>query len=136
MSVFNHIMFLRAIWQRSWLYQALGVTQGHHNSKYPPLPPSSLSFYCWTQMPYGLEHAFGQLGSAVLAVSPPSFLCSPRLLAGRAAWEGRLWCCLCPAQQSLNHPCVTSTAHHKSKTHPCTSNSDESQSSIWLLLNI
>ncbi|KAK4820156.1 hypothetical protein QYF61_020531 [Mycteria americana] len=33
--------------------------------------------------PYGVECPFGQLGSAVLAVSPPSFLCTPSLLA---AW--------------------------------------------------
>ena len=30
----------------------------------------------------GMEYPFGQFGSAVLAVSPPSFLCSSSLLAG------------------------------------------------------
>ena len=33
---------------------------------------------------YGMDYAFGQLGSAVLAVSPPSFLCPSSLLAGWA----------------------------------------------------
>ena len=33
-------------------------------------------------MSYGVGYPFGELGSAVLAVSPPSFLCPPRLLAG------------------------------------------------------
>ena len=30
----------------------------------------------------GMEYPFGQLGSAVPAVSPPNFLCTPSLLAG------------------------------------------------------
>ncbi|KAK4817679.1 hypothetical protein QYF61_024908 [Mycteria americana] len=34
--------------------------------------------------PYGMEQPFGQLGSAVPAVSPPNFLCTPSLLAGGA----------------------------------------------------
>ena len=33
---------------------------------------------------YGMEYSFGQLGSAVLAVSPPNFLCPSSLLAGWA----------------------------------------------------
>ncbi|KAK4822228.1 hypothetical protein QYF61_011869, partial [Mycteria americana] len=37
--------------------------------------------YILSMMPYGMEYPFGQLGSAVLAVSPPSFLCTPSLLA-------------------------------------------------------
>jgi len=36
-----------------------------------------------SMMSYGMEYPFGLLGSAVLAVSPPSFLCTPSLLAGR-----------------------------------------------------
>lgn len=38
-------------------------------------------------MPYGLEHPLGQLGLAVLAVSPPSFLCTSSPLAGGVAWR-------------------------------------------------
>ncbi|KAK4806226.1 hypothetical protein QYF61_013370 [Mycteria americana] len=34
------------------------------------------------EYPFGLEYPFSQLGSAVPAVSPPSFLCTPSLLAG------------------------------------------------------
>ncbi|KAK4824175.1 LOW QUALITY PROTEIN: hypothetical protein QYF61_011472, partial [Mycteria americana] len=38
--------------------------------------------YMLSMTPYGVEQPFGQLGSAVPAVSPPSFLCTPSLLAG------------------------------------------------------
>ncbi|KAK4821599.1 LOW QUALITY PROTEIN: hypothetical protein QYF61_025176 [Mycteria americana] len=37
--------------------------------------------YMLSMTSYGMEYPFGQLGSAVPAVSPPSFLCSPSLLA-------------------------------------------------------
>jgi len=40
--------------------------------------PSSLLL---SMKPYGVEHPFGQLGSAVLAVSPPNFWCTLSLLA-------------------------------------------------------
>jgi len=38
-------------------------------------------------MSYGMEYPFGQLGSAVLAVSPPTPLCPPSLHTDRARWE-------------------------------------------------
>jgi len=38
-------------------------------------------------MPYGMEYPFGQLGSAVPAVSPPNFLCTPSLLIGGVVRE-------------------------------------------------
>jgi len=38
-----------------------------------------------SMMSYGVQYAFGQLGSAVPTVSPPSFLCTPSLLADWAA---------------------------------------------------
>ena len=43
-------------------------------------PPSSFfpQLYTLSKVSYGLEYPFGQLGSAVLAVPPPSFLCPPR----------------------------------------------------------
>ena len=51
-------------------------------------PPGQLPpVYILGMMSYGMEYSSGQFGSAVLAVSPPSFLCpspSPSLLAGRA----------------------------------------------------
>lgn len=40
-------------------------------------------------------HPFGQLGSAVLAVSPPKLWCIPCLLAGRTAWETEKTWMLC-----------------------------------------
>jgi len=43
-----------------------------------PLPPSSPSFILLSMMSYGMEYPWGQPGSAVLAVSPPSVFCSPR----------------------------------------------------------
>ena len=62
-----------------------------HNSylgrQTPSLRTSSSSFfflqlYMLSMMSYGTEYPFGQLGSAVPAVSPRSFLCTPNLLAG------------------------------------------------------
>jgi len=48
------------------------------------LPPSQLTpAYILSMMSYG----FGQLESAVLSVSPPSFLCTPCPLTDRPAWE-------------------------------------------------
>ena len=38
---------------------------------------------------YGMEYLFGQLGSAVPALSPPNFLCTPSLLAGRAVMSSK-----------------------------------------------
>ena len=48
-------------------------------------PPGQLPpVYILGMMSYGMEYSFGQFGSAVLAVSPPSFLCPPAyLLAGQ-----------------------------------------------------
>ena len=48
-------------------------------------PPGQLSpVYILGMTSYGMEYSFGQLGPAVLAVSPPSFLCPSSLLAGWA----------------------------------------------------
>ena len=48
-------------------------------------PPSQfLPVYRLGMTSYGMEYSFGQFGSAVLAVSPPSFLCPSSLLAGWA----------------------------------------------------
>jgi len=46
------------------------------------LPSSSPQLYIMSVMSYGMEHHFGQLGSAVPAVSSPKFSCIPSLLAG------------------------------------------------------
>ena len=46
-------------------------------------PPGQLPpLYILGMTSYGMECPFGQFGSAVLAVSPPNFLCIPSLLAG------------------------------------------------------
>lgn len=47
-------------------------------------PPANLRSFLFIMTSYGIEYPFGQFGSAVLAVSPPSFLCTSSLLAGRA----------------------------------------------------
>ena len=49
-------------------------------------PPSQLlPVYILGMTSYGMEYPFGQFGSAVLAVSPPNFLCPSSLLTG---WAG------------------------------------------------
>ena len=55
----------------------------HHNAECPPLPSSSPA-YVLSVVSYGMEYPFGQLGSAVLAVSPPNSPCPSSPLAGRA----------------------------------------------------
>ncbi|KAK4807191.1 hypothetical protein QYF61_024311 [Mycteria americana] len=47
-----------------------------------PQPTSPVFLFSMTS--YGMEYPFHQFGSAVLVVSPPSFLCTSSLLAGRA----------------------------------------------------
>ena len=45
-------------------------------------PPSQLPpVYILGMTSHGLEYPFGQFGSAVLAVSPPNFLCPSSFLA-------------------------------------------------------
>ena len=53
-----------------------------HHSECPTLPSSFPSFFLLSMMSYGMGYPFGQLGSAVPAVSPPNFLCPPSLLVG------------------------------------------------------
>ena len=48
-------------------------------------PPGQLPpVYILGMTSHGVEYPFGQFGSAVLAVSPPNFLCPSSLLAGWA----------------------------------------------------
>jgi len=54
----------------------------HHSSECPPSPSASPHFTVLSMMSYGMGYPFGQLGLAVPAMSPPSFLCTPSLLAG------------------------------------------------------
>lgn len=46
---------------------------------WPAFPP----IHALRVMPYGMGYPFGQWESAVLLVSSPSSLCTPRLLTGR-----------------------------------------------------
>ena len=64
----------------------------HHNSKHPPTSPQLILM---SMRSYGTEYSFSQLGSAVPAVSPPSFLHTPSLLTGRVVWEAEKALTLC-----------------------------------------
>lgn len=77
------------------------------NSEHPP-PFSFFSQVLLMSMTsHGVEYPFGQLRSAVPAVSP---LVHPSLLAGGVLWETeRPWLCLSTAQQSLKRNCVINT---------------------------
>lgn len=68
----------------------------------------SLSFCCWAQCS-GREYPFGQSRSAVLALSPPSSLPSPSLLAGLTEEKSRHWCRASTIQPGLKHWCVINT---------------------------
>ena len=72
--------------------QVMHNTVAHHSLTDAQLVPKQRSappnqfppVYILGIMSYGMEYSFGQFGSAVLAVSPPSFLCPSSLLAGWA----------------------------------------------------
>ena len=55
--------------------------------------------------PYGMEYPFGQLGSAVLAVSHHRSLCTPNLLTGGLVWgveRSLTWCKHCSAATEMS----------------------------------
>jgi len=56
-----------------------------------------------------MGHPFGQFESAVLAVSPPSFLPTHSLLAGGAEWEGDLDAVQYLLSSTQTHWCVMYT---------------------------
>jgi len=69
-----------------------------------PFPPSLLHFLLLSIMSHRMGYSFGQAGSAVLAMSPPSYLCSPGSpLAGQCQKLKSPWLCLRTAQQQLKH---------------------------------
>ena len=74
---------------------AVTLEDKHRHSKCPPLPSSSPSILLLSIMSHGMEYPFGHLASAVPVVSPPSFLCTPSLLAGGVGWEGEKALTLC-----------------------------------------
>jgi len=57
--------------------------------------PLFLLLYMLSMASYGMGYPFGQLGSAVPAVSALNFLCSPRLLTSRVVWEAEKAFTLC-----------------------------------------
>lgn len=83
-----------------------------------PVLPSSFFFselYLLTKMPCAMECPWGQLGSAVLPVFPPSSLCTPRSLTGEVGWEDKSLMLCNPVQRECKHPCVNNTI---SSTNP------------------
>ena len=89
----------------------------------PEHAPLSFLFpqlYTLSMMPYGMEYPFGQLGSAVPAVSPPSFLCPPALWceAGWCEKQGRLWLCKHCSAGMKTFLYYQHCFQHKSKTEP------------------
>ena len=81
-QVFSHL-------QESRAPSHVTVTWEETNAITPNVPPSFFfpQLYMLSMTSYGLEYPCGQLGSAVPAVSPPNFLCTPSLLAGGVGWE-------------------------------------------------
>jgi len=65
-----------------------------------------------------MEYPFDQLGSAVPAVSPPNFLCTPSLLTGRVVQEAkRPWCRASTVQRWVKHHCVVNTVFTTNPKH-------------------
>ena len=76
----------------------------------------SLPFFCpptlYTEQKviYGMEYPFGPLGSAVPAMSPHNFLCTPSLTAGGVGWEAGKALTLCTnCSAEKKHPCAINT---------------------------
>ena len=92
------------------------TTAYHHPTDAQPVPeqwpPYQLSLVLLlSMMPYGTEYPFGQLASAVPAVSPPNFLSTPCLLVEKALTLYKH--CSVITKTSLNYQhCF----RHKSKT--------------------
>lgn len=62
----------------------------------------------------GMEYPFGQFGSAVLGLSPPSSCCTPSLLASRTEREAEkslAWCKHCSAT-------IKTSACYQRSSHP------------------
>lgn len=60
----------------------------------PPTPPTP-QLLLLGMMSHAVEHPFGQLESAIPAVSPPNVSCTPSLLAAGAAGETEKGLALC-----------------------------------------
>jgi len=98
-----------------------------HHSDRPP-PSFFFSPLCMLSMTsYGMESPFGQWGSAVLAVSPPIFFCTPSLLAGGVLGRADKTLTLCKDCSAVTKTslCYQHCFQHKSKTLPPTSYYEE-----------
>ena len=60
------------------------LTDAQSVPEHQSLPAPLFLIYILGMTSHGMEYPFGQLGSAVLAVSPHNFLCPSSLLAGWA----------------------------------------------------
>lgn len=73
----------------------------------PPLWPTPPIFIVLSHTVYSMGYPLGQLVSAILILSSPSFLCLPSpSLAGQYEKLKCPWLCTATAQQQLKHPCV------------------------------
>lgn len=57
----------------------------------PPTPGQPLQFL-FSITSYGMDYPSGQLGPAVVVMNTLTFLCTPSILIGRAAWEAESHC--------------------------------------------
>ena len=104
------------------------LTDGQPDHKQRPHLPGQLPPYLLlSTMPYGLAYSFGQSGSPVRALSPPSSCCTPSLLAGRAAREAEKPLALGMRCSATTKPSGWDrhSSHPKSKTQLHTSHREE-----------
>ena len=79
-----------------------------------PPTPASHPYILFSMTSDGMEYPFGQFGSAVLGLSPPSSCCTPSLLAGRTEREAEkslAWCKHCSAT-------IKTSACYQRSSHP------------------
>lgn len=90
-----------------------------HLSKCPP-KLSYPSFYCWAWCHMMCNIPLVSLGQ-LYWLSPPSFLCNPSLLAGRAAWEAEKPLALCKhcPEAIKTSVCYHLYLHQKSQMQGC-----------------
>lgn len=101
----------------------------------PPSSPLALSL---AVMSYVIEYSFSSSRSAILAVSPPSFLCTPSLFSGSRA-EKSLTLCKHHSATTNTSVCYQHYLHHKSKIpyqqlwRKTTSSQNKDIQSDWML---
>jgi len=118
-QVYSHLQESRALSRVMITWE----DKRHHSKSLPFLLLSPPLLYMLSMTPYGMEYPFGQLGSAVLAVSPPSFLCTSSLLTGRVVQEAEKPLTLCKHCSAITKTSLyyQHCFQHKSKTQTHTS---------------